>query len=154
MLLCCPPSSCSALAGKAGSLSWSSGLAEVLKEWALIPVRTGLASRVGEADKAQLPSHPFHRLHEKVWPRFKVDLPTSDDLINKNLSQACPAAWVLVNSRCGQADNQEELSQFPAKRGRRLCAVCACAQMCPWFAHLLSLSQGLSFAWSLTSKPG
>lgn len=79
----------------------------------------------------------------------KVGLPISNDLIEKNLSQVYPAAWVLVDSRCGQVDNQEEPSQLPAKLGRRL----LCALRC-FTVYLLFVSQGLSSAGSCTSKPG
>lgn len=40
-----------------------------------------------------------------------MGLPTSNDLIKKNPSQVYPDVWVLVNSRCGQVDNQEYPSQ-------------------------------------------
>ena len=53
----------------------------------------------------------FHVLYiscnQKVWPRFKVNLPTPNDSIKKNPSQACPVPLVSVNSRCSQVDNKE-----------------------------------------------
>ena len=53
-----------------------------------------------------------------MWERLKVNLPkrsglkvfllASNDLImEKNLSKEYSAAWVLVNFRCSQVDNQE-----------------------------------------------
>jgi hypothetical protein len=41
--------------------------------------------------------------HQKAWFRFRVDLPTSNDPIKKNSSQACPAAWEFISSRYTQA---------------------------------------------------
>jgi hypothetical protein len=53
----------------------------------------------------------FHVLyiggHQKMWPRFKVNLPTSNDPVKKSLLQVYTESWVLVNSRCSQVDNQE-----------------------------------------------
>lgn len=41
-------------------------------------------------------------------PRLKEGLPTSDDLIKKNIpSWVYLAAWVLVNSGCSQVGSQE-----------------------------------------------
>jgi hypothetical protein len=37
---------------------------------------------------------------------LKMGLPTSNDLRKKNPSQVYPAAWVLVNSRYSQTDDQ------------------------------------------------
>lgn len=45
--------------------------------------------------------------HWKASPRFRVGLLTSKYPI-KNLSQACPAAWVLVDSRRRPVDNQDQ----------------------------------------------
>jgi hypothetical protein len=44
--------------------------------------------------------------------RLKMGLPTSNDFNKKNSSQLCQVAWVLVNSRGGQVDNQEQPSQL------------------------------------------
>lgn len=61
--------------------------------------------------------------HQSVWPRFKVYFPTSGNLdlgwafllqiiqsriIPTGISSLGTAAWVLVNSRCGQADNSHQ----------------------------------------------
>jgi hypothetical protein len=37
----------------------------------------------------------FVGCHQKVWPRFIVWLPTSNDPVKKNTSQMCPVAWVF-----------------------------------------------------------
>jgi hypothetical protein len=36
-----------------------------------------------------------------------MGLPISNDLIKKNSLKVLPVTWVLVNSSCRQADNQE-----------------------------------------------
>jgi hypothetical protein len=56
--------------------------------------------------------------HQKVWPKLRAGLPTSNDPIKgkktktktktktKNLMSVPPAPWVLVDCRCGQVDNK------------------------------------------------
>lgn len=90
-------------------------------------VNEGMDSPAGareeHAGKEQvLPSsfHIHHKgYHQKVKPRFMVDLPTVNDLgsrvglptshylIEKNSSQVYPVTWVLVNSKYSQSDSQE-----------------------------------------------
>lgn len=79
MLLCHLSSNCSV--PEAGSLSWSSAHAEDLKAEALTPARHWTCQQSeGSRQRAQLASHPLHRLHHKAWPRFKVGLSTSKDV--------------------------------------------------------------------------
>lgn len=44
---------------------------------------------------------------KKVWPRLEMALLSSDDLIQKIFLAVCQTAWVLVNYRCSQIENQE-----------------------------------------------
>ena len=62
--------------------------------------------------------HTFYKgCHRKVQPKFKEGLPTPNDPIKKNISLVCSPAWVIVNSRCSQVDNQDQLSQGTEGQG-------------------------------------
>lgn len=39
------------------------------------------------------------------WPRLRMNLPTSNDLIKNNSSQVGPVVWVLAYCRCSHVDN-------------------------------------------------
>lgn len=52
---------------------------------------------------AQIKGRPF----PLKGAQLKVGLLTWNDLIKKNPLSVSPATWILVNSRCSQADKQE-----------------------------------------------
>lgn len=45
-------------------------------------------------------------------PRFRVCPPAPINLSKVSPSQKCPAAWVVVHSKCSQDDNYDHLSYF------------------------------------------
>lgn len=78
----------------------------------LVRVWTCEDSEDKQVESKLLPPGPYIGCHPKVWSRFKVDLPTLNDLIKKkDLSQVYPDALHLANSRCSHFDNQEWPSQ-------------------------------------------
>ena len=83
------------------SLPWSLAVAAGENELA----------REREGKEAQSKGSLFHvllcGLPLKTKLSFRVGLPTSSKPMDKNLSLVCPAAWVLVDSRCCQVDTQD-----------------------------------------------
>jgi hypothetical protein len=90
--------------------------------WAVRPARDWLSSRdrwtcqwdehTGKKEQKHSSSMSFYvGCHRKAWPRYRVGLPNSNDLIKKCPSQLCPAVWVLVNSRCSQVGSHDQPPQ-------------------------------------------
>lgn len=83
------------------SLPWSLAIAAGENELA----------REREGKEAQSKGSLFHLLlcglPLKTKLSFRVGLPTSSKPMDKNPSLVCPAAWVLVDSRCCQVDTQD-----------------------------------------------
>jgi hypothetical protein len=48
--------------------------------------------------------YPFmwHAFYQKMWPKFKVGLPTSTYLTTKPLTHV---AWIFVEFRCDEVDH-------------------------------------------------
>ena len=85
----------------------------VMPEEECLCSRTGELARESEVEQAKkqklflLPSSFYGGFHQKLWPRIRVYLPTSNGPIKNKPSLACPAAWVLGDSRCDQIENQD-----------------------------------------------
>lgn len=50
----------------------------------------------------------YVRCYKKVWARFRVHLPTSDDPVKKIPHKSVQQLW--FDSRCSQVDRQEKAS--------------------------------------------
>jgi hypothetical protein len=51
-------------------------------------------------------AHTLGGSSDLKWSGYKVGVSVSDDPTKKNSSQACPAAWVLGDCKCGQVVQQ------------------------------------------------
>lgn len=73
-------------------------------------------NRLPEEGVVQIEGGSFHL----TGSRFRACLLISNNSVKKNLLRVCLATRVLVNSRRGQVDNQEQPSQYLLKLGQRM----------------------------------